>query len=554
MPKRNRPSDDESNAQPPSLTDEESTTLLRLLGKLRAENFAVFDASPRPIRKELSLFMSHFQKKMWGGFPTKAEYHENKRQRFASKHESNHLKLRRLKKAALDRRAVDNAALRRGRIAQLEAMNEFEREAAESVLRVPDGAVRDGVHEFRGVAKGLVADVAHSVERLEDDPDAVNPRVEKPKSCYVCKTRFHDLHHFYDQFCPDCAEFNWKKRLQTSDLQGRTAVVTGGRVKIGYHIALKLLRAGCVVIVTTRFPKDASVRFRHETDFSSFSKRLHVYAMDLKDIASIEEFCAFVSTRFNSINILINNACQTIRRPKEYYAGLLEDEAKATKTSDPLVLNDRRALVLDSVANAETRKLLNDDDDVKAKTSDALFPRGEFDQSAQQVDLRKENSWVLKLDQVSTREVAEVVAVNALAPFILMSKLKPCLLASPKRDRYVINVSAMEGKFSRHKNANHPHTNAAKSFLNMVTRTSAQDYLTDRIFMNSVDTGWNSQENPLHVAARIATEHNFQTPIDEIDGAARVLDPVFVGSRLDPDDVKGRHWGLFLKDYRPTTW
>mmetsp|Transcript_54847 Transcript_54847/g.129601 ORF Transcript_54847/g.129601 Transcript_54847/m.129601 type:complete len:152 (-) Transcript_54847:86-541(-) len=151
----------------------------------------------------------------------------------------------------------------------------------------------------------------------------------------------------------------------------------------------------------------------------------------------------------------------------------------------------------------------------------------------------------MKLDQVSTPELAEVFAINTITPFILNARLKSALSRSPHRPTHIVNVSAMEGKFYRHKTANHPHTNMAKAALNMMTRTSAQDYMKEGILMNAVDTGWINDENPVHVAADLAARTGFQTPIDEVDAAARVLDPVFNGS-LD--------FGKFYKDYAETSW
>ena len=127
-----------------------------------------------------------------------------------------------------------------------------------------------------------------------------------------------------------------------------------------------------------------------------------------------------------------------------------------------------------------------------------LFPEGRLDQDLQQVDLRGRNSWRLLLAEVSTVELLETQLVNAVAPFVLNARLKSLLLRTPERDKHIVNVSAVEGQFyRRYKTTRHPHTNMAKAALNMMTRTSAADYHADGIHMNSVDTGWVTDEDPV---------------------------------------------------------
>src|SRR5581483_1630814 len=163
--------------------------------------------------------------------------------------------------------------------------------------------------------------------------------------------------------------------------------------------------------------------------------------------------------------------------------------------------------------------------------------------------LRTLNSWRLTLADVPTPELLEVLLINAVAPFVLAARLKPLMLRAGTREVHVVNVSAMEGIFSRGtKTDKHPHTNMAKAALNMMTRTSAPDYAKDGIHMNAVDTGWVTDEDPAHLSARKA-ELGFAPPLDIIDGAARILDPVFAG-RLTGEHV----WGQFLKDYKPAPW
>ena len=140
--------------------------------------------------------------------------------------------------------------------------------------------------------------------------------------------------------------------------------------------------------------------------------------------------------------------------------------------------------------------------------------------------------------------------VNAIAPFILNARLKALMLVTPEHDKHIVNVSAMEGQFYRNsKTTRHPHTNMAKAALNMMTRTSATDYAQDGIHMNSVDTGWVTDEDPAEIAARKTAEHRFHPPLDIVDGAACITDPIINGRRTGH-----QVWGQFLKDYRPTDW
>ncbi|HEY0483782.1 MAG TPA: SDR family oxidoreductase [Kofleriaceae bacterium] len=388
-------------------------------------------------------------------------------------------------------------------------------------------------------------------------------RVEAARLCYVCKTEFHELHHFYDQLCPPCAAQNFAKRHETADLRGRIALVTGARVKIGYQAAVKLLRAGAEVIVATRFPRDAARRFAREADAADWTARLHVYGIDLRHTPSVERWCDHLCQTLPRLDALINNACQTVRRPVGWYdhviAGELDDWARLPAAERPLLerhhalgeglvraRDELRASGLwKSSVLAEVPLLAED-----LERGNHLYPAGRLDADLQQVDLRDFNSWRMTLAEVPTAELLEVHLVNAVAPFVLNARLRPLLAAVPTRDAHVVNVSAMEGQFYRRwKTDKHPHTNMAKAALNMMTRTSAADYVRDGIHMNSVDTGWVTDEDPAVHAARKTRIHGFHPPLDIVDGAARIVDPVFDGLNT------GNHlWGLFLKDYKPAPW
>jgi len=389
------------------------------------------------------------------------------------------------------------------------------------------------------------------LERPKPEDLESRPAFRRKRDCYVCKDSYTTLHRYYDSMCEACGDFNYDKRAQTADLGGHYAVVTGARVKIGFQAALKLLRAGAHVIVTTRFPVDAADRYSREPDFGRFQSRLQIHGLDLRHTPSVELFSRFLLERLPRLDYLINNACQTVRRPASFFQHLLAAEATAVDAlpqawRGALAGHDelRRLLQVQSAALSQRRFLEED-----RRDGTELFPVGRYDEDRQQVDLRVVNSWRLRLHEVETPELLEVQLVNAIAPYILNARLKPLMVGTAGRHKHVVNVSAMEGQFYRTtKTDKHPHTNMAKAALNMMTRTSASDFVKDGIHMNAVDTGWVSDEDPAGHAARKA-ELGFAPPLDIIDGAARILDPIFAG-QLTGTQV----WGQFLKDYKPAPW
>ncbi|MGW1721441.1 SDR family NAD(P)-dependent oxidoreductase [Streptomyces sp. NPDC002306] len=412
-----------------------------------------------------------------------------------------------------------------------------------------------------------------SAQRIDDETEGILPSsvteegqiagiLQRPRSCYTCKTRYVEVDYFYHQLCQDCAALNRSRRDARTDLTGKRALLTGGRAKIGMYIALRLLRDGAHTTITTRFPNDAIRRFKAMDDSADWIDRLEVVGIDLRDPAQVVALADQVAER-GPLDILINNATQTVRRLPSAYAALVESESAPLPAGelparhvigafnsgavDGLTALPVGATGLDAQKVADLALVAGNASVVRHREGTAIDAGGLLP------DVVDSNTWVQTIEQISPVELLETQLCNYTAPFILISKLRPLMAEAARRATgeraYVVNVSAMEGVFSRgYKGAGHPNTNAAKAAMNMVTRTSGQEmFQTDGILMTSVDTGWITDERPHYDKLRLADE-GFHAPLDLVDGAARVYDPIVRGEA--GEDL----YGVFLKDYAPGKW
>jgi hypothetical protein len=424
----------------------------------------------RPLRKALARCMDIHRRIMYEG--------KSEDQFYEEKMKARSLKRQKMAERDLQKKYVAGTALRKGRIDRLkqkqsEAQDE-EVAKLQQMMMIPDG------HVDTNSSPKLIAN--------EEAEEPETTQLPKLRSCYVCKARFRELHHFYDQLCPICAVLNWEKRHQTANLIDKVAVVTGSRVKIGYQTCLKLLRAGATVVATTRFPNAAADAYRQESDFEQWKDRLQIYGLDFRDVTGLELFCRFLKMTYSDcgIDILVNNACQTVRRPTAYYLPVCQKEEELWRQGDDTHKGMlvgcveferlRRQLVVEHEHGHQgnsrpleaggTVGLLGNDDSYAKKdheadkgsesalvvtvndtltpattttapfettgishsaamsqtvllpedagVSDAVLPPGVTDINGQQLDLRKSNSWLLKMEQVSTPEVMECMFINAI--------------------------------------------------------------------------------------------------------------------------------------------
>jgi NAD(P)-dependent dehydrogenase (short-subunit alcohol dehydrogenase family) len=460
----------------------------------------------------------------------------------------------------LDPEHPDAAAIRQATGKIFKTLKQRRRATRREAVNAADRAI---VHATATGSPNRIDDETAGIPLVSNVAGASAGTFIRPRPCYICKTDYVDVDAFYHQLCPSCAATSHAKRDARTDLTGRRALLTGGRAKIGMYIALRLLRDGAHTTITTRFPNDAARRFAALPDSDDWLHRLQIIGIDLRDPAQVVALADTVAGA-GPLDILINNAAQTVRRSAGAYAPLAAAEAEPLPAGPmPEILtfdhiSDAHPLALAGSLSAHPIPHLPDrleGADISrlaliagSATPDRIAASTAIDAGGLVPDINDVNSWTQTVEHVDPMELLEVQLCNTTAPFLLISRLRAAMAASPARRKYIVNVSAMEGVFGRgYKGPGHPHTNMAKAALNMLTRTSAAELLSDGILMTAVDTGWITDERPHYTKMRLA-EEGFHAPLDLVDGAARVYDPIVQGE--DGVDL----YGCFLKDYQKAQW
>jgi len=425
------------------------------------------------------------------------------------------------------------------------------------------------------------------------------------KTCYICKQKLglDNISKFYGSLCTKCGDYNYSFRTMKLDFTGRIAIVTGGRIKIGFYIVKKLLSYGCKVITTSRFPKDALLKFKEDPDYDIWKHNLTIYPIDFRIIQSTMNFVKYIEKNFSHIDFLINNAAQTVRRTTEYYEYLMPIEVKKLPDDDneKIIKNDylfvqkqvseefdkdknkiksknenENIFKFDIQKESEKRQIINSLVSLINKNKEGSDETIPLSVIASQIKIMEEkeqpkvaimggdgqpydfskgkNSWNFELDEIPLEEFIEVQIINAWTPYYLCSKLLPMIMKSPFPDKYIVNVTAVEGIFYHFKRSTHVHTNMAKAALNMLTRTCGKYLEKNGIYMTCVDTGWVSHMNEMNKIIDNETKDHSEyematVPLDELDGAMRVLHPIIEGIKN-----KKYYSGILLKDYIKSKW
>jgi len=374
-----------------------------------------------------------------------------------------------------------------------------------------------------------------------------NNDLAKIKRCYICK-KDHDekvIFENYKYMCIDCGIYNYNKKVELANLKDINAFVTGIRQKIGFAIALKLLRCGCRVYGTSRFPNAALYNFSKQPDYEQFKNNLIIYGLNFVDIEKVNKLID--ELKKVGLNILINNACQTLQPTDEYINKVLlfekhlgkyleNDSSKLTlmqnkANSELMPMNEssnKLSCIIPKINNFNNEKV---ELDYYMESNNIILD--EFNDIQVRYD-KTETAWFKNIEEIEQKEIMEVTIINQLVPTLFINGLKKHM-ANPK---FIINVTAVEGQFRTHKNSYHAHTNMCKAAINMLIRTIGEEK-DKNLFAHTIDPGFVS-----------GVSQNYDYPLSSDDGASRILDPIisyFNGRPVPKEWVK-------LKDYKNSDW
>lgn len=376
--------------------------------------------------------------------------------------------------------------------------------------------------------------LANTTLYYDDEPVRQSfSQLQLEKNCYACNSKYSLAHSFYNRLCPSCSGINYKNRFKEIDLTNRNVILTGGRVKIGYAAALKFLRANANLTLTTRFPAIALSQLQKEKDYDQWMDNLKIYGLDLRNLKEVKEFINQYSSENDCLDILVNNAAQTIKYTDEYYLPILQSEQKLLKVyeNNPLLSINKTDVI--------SKKMLSDAKEIKT----------ELNRFGNPVDDRDKNSWNSTLEEISMTEILEVNLINQISPYLLIKELSPLMKKSTFKYKFIINVTSSEGQFSYdNKTIFHPHTNMTKAALNMLTRTSAKEYQNYNILMSAVDVGWVST-GAKEVLRKKQFDAGYIPPLDSVDGAARIMHPI-----IEAIENENLIIGKLIKNYKEEIW
>ena len=437
------------------------------------------------------------------------------------------------------------AALNRMPESDLELPKEFEIQLARLYKKIRKRKRRANGSARKQADRQTVVEIANrrkqqqNQARFEGDAEPVQFR-HRQRTCYCCNERYSKVHPYYHWLCVPCGNRSAAKRTQTADMSNHVALVTGGRIKIGFETAAWLLRCGAKVHLTTRFPADAAVRYSSLPDFETFENRLQIHELDFRNLPGLMSFIQHLKQHESHLDALINVAAQSVKRSEAWHHNRIQFEQQ-TRLS-----NHQTKLIAFSSRDKELKLLKANK---SQSTGELIQTPACFNDDDDRLDTRQKTTWNSNLVETDPLEILETLLINTNAPALLTRGLHDLLRASPNPNRFVINVTGADGIFALSKSGYHPHVNMSKSALNMLTHSCAAQFAKDNIWINSVDTGWITHEGSYRLR-KLRQEQGFLPPYDHRDGAARILDPIFQVVNKETEPVGG----VLFRNFRPFDW